>query len=214
MSQALNIRSTPNGTVVDRFDYGDVFSADLASQVLVSGYVWAKHDKGWSVLFRSPSSGRIDEFTHPEACPSPMPIPTATRASRTTSTRSSATYPIIQLGRPTTFQLSGADCAIIASSGTSIEAGQLYLAVGRLGWLKDEFMVDIFAPGGRATLAYVESEVHGDDVGVYSHQLYSPSSTSEALGHYTVRVATYTEEKRYTLRVTSKATYNIAVACE
>ena len=214
MSPTLNIRSSAGGPVVGRFDNGTLFTVDLASQELVDGFVWAKHDKGWSALFRYPSADNIDEFTYPEACPSPTPVPTPTRVSRTTSTSSSTTYPIIQIGRSTTFQLSGADCAITASSGASIEAGKLYLAVGRLGWLKDEFMVDIFAPGGRSALSFVESEVHSDEVGVYSHQLYTPQSTNEALGLYTIQVATYTAVKKYNLRVNSKATYNIAVACE
>ena len=220
VSPTLNVRKSAGGPVMGRLDKGTLFTVDLASQELVDGFVWAEHDKGWSALFRYPVSDNIDEFTSPQACPSPTlvpsptPVATATRVSRTTSTRSSATYPIIQIGRPKTFQLSGADCTIVASSGTSIEAGKLYLAVGRIGWLKDEFRVDLFAPGGRSALAYVESEVDGDDIGVFSHQLYSPRSTGEALGRYTVRVATYTEEEKYDLRVTSKATFNIAVACE
>lgn len=82
MSPTLNIRAVPNGAVFDRFDKGDVFSVDLASQTLVAGFVWGKHDKGWSALFSYPGGERIDELTYPEACPTPTPRPTATRVRR------------------------------------------------------------------------------------------------------------------------------------
>ena len=75
-------------------------------------------------------------------------------------------------------------------------------------------MVNLYAPGGRAVLPFNETEVQDDDVGIYSHQLYTPQSTNEAIGYYTVEVATYTSSKKYNLRLNTKATYNIVVACE
>ncbi len=95
MSPALNVRSSAGGPVVGRFDKGTLFTVDLASQELVDGFVWGKHDKGWSALFRYPGTDGIDEFTYPQACPvptaTPSPIPrrraTPTPARLTTSTQ-------------------------------------------------------------------------------------------------------------------------------
>ncbi|MDE2820295.1 MAG: hypothetical protein OXI40_11250 [Chloroflexota bacterium] len=208
MSPTLNIRSTPGGSIIGSLNRGDIFTIDRAKQESANGFIWAKHDRGWSALYRS-SGGPIDEYTYPEECrkPTRRPTPTTAGASR-------ATHQVLQIGQTKTFQLSGADCAITASRGSSIEAGKLYIAAGRLGWLKDEFMVDIFAPGGRSALSFIESKVHDDEVGSIPIQLYTPQNTNEALGLYTIQVATYTADKKYNLRVSSKATYNIAVACE
>ncbi len=213
MAPTLNIRNRPAGTVINRFDKGDYFTIDLASQTLVEGFVWGRHDKGWSALFRYPGYTRIDEFTYPRECPKPTPVPTAARV-RTTTAGQRATHEIIRTGATKTFTLSGADCAITASRGTPIESGKLYLAAGRLGWLRDLFMVDIFSPGNRTPLTYHENEVQGESVGLYSHQLYLPENIGEAFGYYTIEVKTHTESKKYSLNVTSKSTYNIAVACE
>ena len=170
MSPTLNVRSSAGGNVIGSFEKGTLFTVDLGSQELANGFVWAKHDQGWSALFRFPVGDSIAEFTYPLSCPSPAPTP------RMTPTPARPLHDVIQLGQTKNFHLSGADCAITASRGTSIEAGKLYIAVGRLGWLKDEFIV--------------------------------------VMGFYTIEVHTYTESKKFALSVNSKATYNIAVACE
>ena len=122
MSPTLNIRSSAGGAVVGSLARGTLFTVDLASQELLDGFVWAKHDKGWSALFRYPSAGRVDEFTHPWTCPRPAPEPTPT-----TSRTSLAIYEILRLGQTKVFQLSGADCVITANRGSSIESGKLIL---------------------------------------------------------------------------------------
>ena len=133
MSPGLNIRNLPAGSVIDQLDKGNHFTIDLASQTLLDGYVWGKHVRGWSALFRYPLQGNIDDFTHPNACPAPTPQPTP-RPRPTAIRTSRASYPLLLTGQTKTFTLSGADCAITASQSASIEPGKLYLAVGRLGW--------------------------------------------------------------------------------
>lgn len=88
MAPTLNIRNTPAGTVVNRFNKGDHFTIDLATQTLVEGYVWAKHSKGWSALFRYPGVSTIVDLAHPQVCPKPTPRPTPTRARTTARTAS------------------------------------------------------------------------------------------------------------------------------
>lgn len=211
MSEVLNIRTSPGGAIVGKLDKGAIFTVDLATQEEVAGYIWAKHDKGWSAIFPYSGDipGRIVELTHPKSCPAPKQTPALPPAQRTTSR-----HEALQIGQTKTFHLSGADCAIIANRGAAIDPGKVTLAVGRLGWLKDEFKVDIFAPGRQSRLAYTETEVQDDEVGLYTHQLYTARSSITATELYTIEAATYTESKKYTLRVNSKGTFNIAVACE
>lgn len=92
MSNGLNIRNSPAGSVIDQLDKGNHFTIDLASQTLLDGYVWGKHDKGWSAIFRFPLDRAIHDFTHPRACPKPTPQATPTSV-RTTRTHTSTTCP-------------------------------------------------------------------------------------------------------------------------
>ena len=217
MAPTLNIRNTPAGTAIDRFDQGDHFTIDLASQTLAEGYVWAEHDKGWSALFRYPvTTGSIDEFTNPNVCPTPTPTPKPQQKATPTpprAQRAAAQHDVIRIGQQNTFDLSGAECAITAQRGDTIDPGKLYIAVGRFGWVRDFVMVDLFAPGSRTALYFTETEVGGGDGDTYYHQLYVPQSTNEVMGFYTVDVHTYNESKKFSFNVSSKDTYNIAVAC-
>ncbi len=214
ISATLNIRREPGGAIVDSFAKGEIFTVNLATKIKHQGYVWAQHKKGWSALYPLPGEGKDpDSLTHPSSCPSPTPTPKP-RTTPARAQRSTAQHEVIQTGQTKTFQLSGADCAITASRTLSIVQDKLSFAVGRLGWLKDEFIVDLFAPSARSALSFVEQDVHGEQVGTYTHQLYLPGSTKEVLGFYTIEVATYTASKKFSLRVNSVATYNLAVACD
>ncbi len=142
MSASLNIRNRPGGEIVGRFDKGAHFTIDLATQQLASGYVWAKHDKGWSALFPYGNSGDdLTSLTFPVSCPTPTPKPTPRpRATASSPRTSSAQHEVFQIGQTKNFTLSGAHCAMTASRGNSLTQGELYIAVGRLGWLRDSFI--------------------------------------------------------------------------
>lgn len=206
LSPTLNVRSRPGGAVTGRLNQGDIFTVDLASQTDLNGYVWAKHEKGWSALFAYPS---LEDLAHPKTCPAPTATPRPT-ATRVRTVRSVSQAEALGVGQTKTFQLSGADCAITASFA---EPGQLYFAAGRMGWLQDQFMVDIYAPGQGAAMSYFETEQHGSAVGSYAHQFYTPDFANFR-GDYRVEISTFTESQSYRLQVNNKATYNIAVACE
>ncbi len=203
MTPTLNIRSTPGGTITGSLSRGDIFTIDRGTLERANGYVWGKHDKGWSAIegFNS-----LDELPYPEKCPEPTrqptPSPTATRRPTRTS---SATHPVLQIGQTKTFQLSGADCAITAGK-SPLEL--LAFGAGRFGWLQDEFMIDLYPPWGGSAMSYASVPV---DKGI--GQMYLPDYV-DFEGYYTIKVSTFTESKFYRLQVTKKAAYNISVACE
>lgn len=210
MSPGLNIRNSPAGSVIDQLDKGNLFTIDLASQTLLDGYVWGKHDKGWSAIFRYPLQGNIDDFTHPNTCPKPTPSPTATRQPTRTST---TTHPVLQMGQTKTFTLSGADCLIAVDQVNVSQPGNLLLlTVARGGWVRDNYWVDLIPPGGRSALSFEETEL-SDDGENYYFQIYSPEITKDVLGFYTVDVNTGIESKKFKFRVTLRTAYNFTVAC-
>ncbi|MCY3864413.1 MAG: hypothetical protein OXG68_03150 [Chloroflexi bacterium] len=197
MTPTLNIRSTPGGTITGSLSRGDIFTIDRATLNRANGYVWGKHDKGWSAIegFNS-----LDELPYPEECPQPTPQPTRVRTVRSTSQAET-----LRIGQTKTFQLSGADCAI-TSDKNPLEL--LAFGAGRFGWLQDEFMIDLYPPWGGGAMSYATVPVD-DGIG----QMYIPDYV-DFEGYYTIKVSTFTESKFYQLQVTNKAAYNISVACE
>ena len=95
MTNTLNVRSAPGGSIVGRLYEGSIFTVDLASKVKSGGYVWAEHERGWSALYPIGDAERITSLTHPKSCPVPTIVPTATRAQRSTvnSTRTTHARP-------------------------------------------------------------------------------------------------------------------------
>lgn len=91
MANVLNVRNSPGGSVVGRLAKATVFTVDLASKVKSGGYVWAKHDKGWSALYPLGNAEQINSLTHPKSCPTPNAVPTATSTRRSSVTSAGRT---------------------------------------------------------------------------------------------------------------------------